>query len=57
MRASTDFVHLHCRSEFSLLDGANRLDPLVSRACGTRMPALGCAGNGIMCGAVPRLKV
>jgi DNA polymerase III alpha subunit len=24
-----DFVHLHVHSEFSLLDGANRIKPLV----------------------------
>ncbi|NDG72767.1 MAG: PHP domain-containing protein, partial [Proteobacteria bacterium] len=28
------FVHLHCHSEFSLLDGAVRLDELVKKAAG-----------------------
>ncbi|HLJ55820.1 MAG TPA: DNA polymerase III subunit alpha, partial [Chthonomonadaceae bacterium] len=50
MSASTDFVHLHCHSEFSLLDGANRLDPLVSRAAELGMPALALTDHGVMYG-------
>ncbi|MGW8283640.1 MAG: PHP domain-containing protein, partial [Gemmatimonadota bacterium] len=33
------FVHLHTHSEYSLLDGANRIDALVERAAKLGMPA------------------
>ncbi len=46
-----DFVHLHSHSEFSLLDGANRLEPLVSRAAELGMPALALTHHGVMYGA------
>src|SRR3984957_13777133 len=48
---SSDFVHLHCHSEFSLLDGANRLDPLIERAAELGMPALALTDHGVMFGA------
>ena len=47
---SSDFVHLHCHSEFSLLDGANRLDPLIRRAAEMEMPALALTDHGVMFG-------
>ena len=34
------FVHLHCHSEYSLLDGANRIDDLIERALELEQPAL-----------------
>lgn len=34
------FVHLHTHSEYSLLDGANRIDDLVDRAVRLGMPAI-----------------
>jgi DNA polymerase-3 subunit alpha len=34
------FVHLHCHSEYSLLDGANRIDDLITRAQLYEQPAL-----------------
>jgi DNA polymerase III subunit alpha len=45
------FVHLHTHSEFSLLDGANRLDDLVRRALHFEMPALALTDHGSMYGA------
>ena len=36
-----DFVHLHLHTQYSLLDGAIRLDELFQRAKEYRMPALG----------------
>ena len=30
----TDFVHLHLHSQYSLLDGANRLDDVIQAAAG-----------------------
>ena len=50
--AGTSFVHLHTHSEFSLLDGAGRLDLLVERAAQFGMPALAITDHGTMHGAV-----
>jgi len=46
------FVHLHTHSEFSLLDGAARLDALVRRAADLQMPALALTDHGVMYGAL-----
>jgi len=40
------FVHLHCHSEYSLLDGANRIDDLISRALEFEQPALAITDHG-----------
>src|SRR3954454_13736236 len=40
------FVHLHCHSEYSLLDGANRVDDLVRRAKELEQPALAITDHG-----------
>ncbi|MFQ5691215.1 MAG: DNA polymerase III subunit alpha [Gemmatimonadota bacterium] len=45
------FVHLHTHSEFSLLDGANRIDDLVERAVSLGMPALALTDHGNLYGA------
>jgi DNA polymerase-3 subunit alpha len=45
------FVHLHTHSEYSLLDGANRIDSLVRRATEYEMPALALTDHGCMFGA------
>jgi DNA polymerase-3 subunit alpha len=45
------FVHLHCHSEYSLLDGANRIDRLVGRAVELGMPALAITDHGNLHGA------
>ncbi|MBI5399890.1 DNA polymerase III subunit alpha [Candidatus Saganbacteria bacterium] len=42
------FVHLHCHSEFSLLDGAGRISDLVSTAKKLGMPALALTDHGTM---------
>src|SRR5215207_4314907 len=42
------FVHLHCHSEYSLLDGANRIDSLVARALELEQPALAITDHGNM---------
>jgi DNA polymerase-3 subunit alpha len=46
------FVHLHTHSEFSLLDGAARLDKLVKRAVELNMSALALTDHGSMFGSV-----
>ena len=40
------FVHLHCHSEYSLLDGANRIDDLIRRAQEFEQPALAITDHG-----------
>ncbi|MDR2726793.1 MAG: PHP domain-containing protein, partial [Deltaproteobacteria bacterium] len=47
----SDFVHLHCHSEYSLLDGAIRLKDLVTRAKDFGMPAAALTDHGNMYGA------
>jgi len=52
VREHADFVHLHVHSEYSLLDGASRLDKLVSLARDLRFPALALTDHGSLFGAI-----
>ena len=45
------FCHLHCHSEYSLLDGANRVGDLITRAQELEQPALALTDHGVMHGA------
>jgi len=45
-------VHLHVHSEYSLLDGACKIDKLAERAAELEMPALGLTDHGVMNGSV-----
>jgi DNA polymerase-3 subunit alpha len=45
------FCHLHCHSEYSLLDGANRIGDLITRASELEQPALALTDHGCMFGA------
>jgi DNA polymerase-3 subunit alpha len=47
-----DFVHLHLHTEYSLLDGACRLDRLMDKAHALKFPALAVTDHGVLCGAV-----
>lgn len=47
-----DFVHLHLHTQYSLLDGAIRLDDLFKKAHHYKMPALAITDHGNMFGAV-----
>ena len=47
-----DFVHLHLHTEFSLLDGACRIDELLDQAAELKMPALAVTEHGNMFSAV-----
>src|SRR6266480_5593805 len=47
-----DFVHLHLHTEYSLLDGACRLDKLVERAHELKFPALTITDHGVLYGAI-----
>ncbi|HEX2458185.1 MAG TPA: DNA polymerase III subunit alpha [Vicinamibacterales bacterium] len=44
----TEFVHLHLHSEYSLLDGACRIEELLDRAVQLKMPALAITEHGNM---------
>ena len=48
---TVSFVHLHTHSEYSLLDGANRIDDLVRKAKEHEMPALALTDHGCMFGS------
>ena len=47
-----DFVHLHLHTEYSLLDGACRLDRLVDKAHELKFSALAITDHGAMHGAI-----
>jgi DNA polymerase-3 subunit alpha len=47
-----DFVHLHLHTEYSLLDGACRLDRLMDRAHELKFPSLAITDHGVMYGAI-----
>jgi len=47
-----DFVHLHLHTEYSLLDGACRLDKLIDRAHELKFPALAITDHGAMHGVI-----
>ena len=46
------FVHLHNHSDFSLLDGASRIDDMVDLAARNEMPAVALTDHGNMFGAM-----
>ena len=48
----SDFVHLHLHTEYSLLDGACRVDELLEQAARLKMPALAVTEHGNMFSAV-----
>ena len=50
------FAHLHVHSEYSVLDGACRIDALAERAAAFGQPALGLTDHGVMNGAVEHCK-
>ena len=50
--SQTPFVHLHVHSEYSLLDGAIRMEQLVGKAAELGMPAVALTDHGNLFGAV-----
>ena len=49
-------AHLHVHSEYSLLDGACKIDQLAARAAELGQPALGLTDHGVMNGAIEHFK-
>lgn len=51
------FVPLHIHSDYSLLDGASQLPPLIDRAIELGMKAIALTDHGVMYGAVELIKI
>ncbi len=49
---SSEFIHLHVHTQYSLLDGACRIDALVRKAADNQMTALAMTDHGNMFGAI-----
>ncbi|MGH9108079.1 MAG: DNA polymerase III subunit alpha, partial [Acidimicrobiales bacterium] len=54
--AARSFAHLHTHTEFSMLDGAARVDDLVAAAAADGQPALGITDHGNMYGVLDFYK-
>ena len=50
------FTHLHVHTEYSMLDGASRLNELVAAAAADGQPALGITDHGNMYGVLEFYK-
>src|SRR5947199_9819408 len=50
--AQGSFVHLHCHSHYSLLDGANRIPELVARTKRLGMNSIALTDHGNLYGAI-----
>ncbi len=50
------FVHLHLHTEYSMLDGASRIDEVVAAAAADGQPAVGITDHGNMYGVVELYK-
>lgn len=51
MNTPRPFAHLHCHSQFSMLDGANRLPDLVAKVKAEGMNSVAITDHGNLCGA------
>ncbi|UYM05343.1 DNA polymerase III subunit alpha [Solicola gregarius] len=51
MPSDSSFVHLHVHTEYSMLDGAARLDDLFARTAELEMPAIAMTDHGYVFGA------
>ena len=54
--SSSACAHLHVHSEYSLLDGACKIEKLAERAAAFGQPALGLTDHGVMNGSVELFK-
>ena len=52
MSSQTPFVHLHCHTDYSLLDGACEISQLMDLAVEQKMPAVAMTDHGNLFGAV-----
>ena len=51
-----EFVHLHVHTEYSLLDGANRIKYLIKRVIELGMDSVAITDHGVMYGVVDFYK-
>jgi DNA polymerase-3 subunit alpha len=51
-----DFTHLHVHTEFSILDGVNKIKPLIERVKGLGMPACAITDHGVLHGVIDFYK-
>jgi DNA polymerase-3 subunit alpha len=56
MVARRTFVHTHVHSDYSLLDGAAKVEDLVAAAARFEQPALALTDHGNLCGAIEFYK-
>ena len=52
MSSTKPFVHLHCHTDYSLLDGACEITQLMDLAVEQQMPAVAMTDHGNLFGAV-----
>ena len=52
MSSATPFVHLHCHTDYSLLDGACEISQLMDLVAQQKMPAVAMTDHGNLFGAV-----
>lgn len=45
-----EFVHLHCHTQYSLLDGASSISGMIAKAKADNMPAVAITDHGNMFG-------
>ena len=50
--AKVPFTHLHVHTEYSLLDGASKIDELVTRTKELGMDSIAITDHGVMYGVV-----
>lgn len=56
MPENRDYVHLHVHTEYSLLDGANRIKDLMKRVAELGMKSIAVTDHGVMYGVVDFYK-
>ena len=52
LNKSVNYVHLRVHSDFSMMDGLNKVKPLLERAQSLDMPAIAITDQMNMCGLV-----
>ncbi len=52
MATSRQFAHLHLHTEFSMLDGAARINDVVAAAAADNQPAVGLTDHGVLYGVL-----
>ncbi len=55
-KKKVEFVHLHVHTEYSLLDGANRIPDLITRAASLGMDSIAITDHGVMYGVIDFYK-